>query len=125
MEVTALSSVVVACERPFAFFLVYFFVKKYTKETRGMPLPRHSPSPPRMNKLCGLAEDIIRRVPGSVSAAAGFALIKGSPVQGELSSDNETEGLQLSVISKAGNNPSAPSGHLPLHRGGFGMEIHP
>ena len=48
---------------------------------------------------------------------------EGSPVQGELArraTPFETEGLL--VVAKLllqCDNPSAPSGHLPLHRGGL------
>ena len=37
-----------------------------------MPLPRHSPSPPRQNMHCGFTEEMDERVPGWISAAAGM-----------------------------------------------------
>ena len=92
MKAGALSSVVVASGRPFAIFLVYFFVKKYTKETRGA-LSNALPPRPHCESVVRFCSVLVLRVPATIPAAAGFAQKKGSPVQGELSSDNETEGL--------------------------------
>ena len=66
--------------------------KKWTKEHEDAS-PTASPHPHFKSGGCGFAQLLVGRVPGRDSAAAAFALIKGSPVQGELSSDNETEGL--------------------------------
>ena len=56
-----------------------------------------------------------QKSPNFPSCSRKHYALKGSPVQGELAAERPSEGLLRPDLV----NPSAPLGHLPLHKGGF------